>query len=76
VGCLLLERHGKRLQEGRVAGRGAGPVAQDDVTRCEAGPVHVPLHAAELWGCPRLEDGEGGACTCSSVWVWGRKSMS
>lgn len=39
--------------------------------RCEAGRVHVPLCVAELWGRPRLEDGEGGACTCSSVWVWG-----
>ena len=31
AGSLLLERHGERMQEGWVAGRGAGPVAQDDV---------------------------------------------
>ena len=70
AGCLFLEHHVERVQEGRVAGRGAGPVAQDDVARCEAGRVHVPLRAAELWGRPRLEDGEGGACACSSVWVF------
>jgi pentatricopeptide repeat protein len=65
-----LEGHGERVQEGRVAGRGAGPVAQDDVARCEAERVHVPLRTAELWGRPRLEDGEGGAWPCSSVWVF------
>lgn len=71
AGRLLLERHGGRVREGRVAGGGAGPVPQDDVGRCEAGRLHVPLRAAELRWRPRLEDGEGGACTCSPVWFWG-----
>ena len=47
AGSLLLERHGERVQEGRVAGRGAGPVAQDDVAWCEAGRVHFPLRAIQ-----------------------------
>jgi len=47
AGSLLLERHGERVQEGRVAGRGAGPVAQDDMAWCEAGRVHFPLRAIQ-----------------------------